>query len=504
MNRLQSIAHQLMRERGLLPEFSPEALREIQAIVFASAGAPSVDDQAAHGARDLRDRLWVSIDNDTSRDLDQLSVAEALPGDATRVLVAIADVQATVARGSAIDAHAATNTTSVYTAAAIFPMLPERLSTDLTSLGPGEDRLAVVVELWVDRDGAVTQSDVYRAAVRNRAKLAYPAVGAWLEGSAPPPPRLAEVPGLDAQLRLQDRVAVAMRERRDQNGALDLQTSQAEAVFEGDELRDLRPDLPNRAKQLIEDLMVAANGATARFLAGRGYPSLRRVLRSPERWERIVALAAGLGEKLPAIPDGKALGRALTKWRHADPGRFPELSLSVVKLLGRGEYVLELPGQAPEGHFGLAVTDYTHSTAPNRRFPDLVTQRLLVSAIAQGGGGAGPGGASASAHTPYTEDELRALAAHCTIQEVNAAKVERQVSKAAAALLLGPRVGQRFDAIVTGASQKGTWVRIEHPLTEGKVVRGFEGLDVGDRVRVELVHTDVERGFIDFVRARTS
>jgi exoribonuclease-2 len=500
MNRLQSIAHQLMRERGLLPDFSPDALREIQAI----ARAPAVDDPAARavlGARDLRDRPWVSIDNDTSRDLDQLSVAEPLPGDATKVMVAIADVQATVARGSAIDAHAATNTTSVYTAAAIFPMLPERLSTDLTSLGPGEDRLAVVVELWVDREGAVTQSDVYRAAVRNRAKLAYPAVGAWLEGSAPPPPRVAEVPGLDAQLRLQDRVAVAMRERRDQNGALDLQTAQAEAVFEGDELSDLRPDLPNRAKQLIEDLMVAANGATARFLAGRGYPSLRRVLRSPERWERIVALAAGLGEKLPAIPDGKALGRALSKWRRADPGRFPELSLSVVKLLGRGEYVLELPGQAPEGHFGhfghfgLAVTDYTHSTAPNRRFPDLVTQRLLVSAIA--------GGAAGGAHQPYTEDELRALAAHCTTQEVNAAKVERQVSKAAAALLLAPRIGQRFDAIVTGASQKGTWVRIEHPLTEGKVVRGFEGLDVGDRLRVELVHTDVDRGFIDFVRAQT-
>ncbi len=492
MNRLQSIAHQLMRERGLLPDFSPEALREVQAI----AGAPAVDDQAARavlGARDLRDRLWVSIDNDTSRDLDQLSVAEPLPGDAIKVLVAIADVQATVARGSAIDAHAANNTTSVYTAAAIFPMLPERLSTDLTSLGPGEDRLAVVVELWVDRDGAVTQSEVYRAAVRNRAKLAYPSVGAWLEGSAPPPAPLAEVPGLDAQLRLQDRAAVAMRERRDQNGALDLQTAQAEAVFEGDELRDLRPDLPNRAKQLIEDLMVAANGATARFLAGRGYPSLRRVLRSPERWERIVALAAGLGEKLPAMPDGKALGRALSKWRRADPGRFPELSLSVVKLLGRGEYVLELPGQAPEGHFGLAVTDYTHSTAPNRRFPDLVTQRLLVSAIA--------GGAAGGAHPPYTEDELRSLAAHCTAQEVNAAKVERQVSKAAAALLLAPRIGQRFDAIVTGASQKGTWVRIEHPLTEGKVVRGFEGLDVGDRIRVELVHTDVDRGFIDFVRA---
>jgi exoribonuclease-2 len=483
MNRLQLIAHQLMRSRGLEPDFSPAVLGETRAI----SGAATADEP---GVRDLRALPWASIDNDTSRDLDQLSVAEALPDRSIKVLVAVADVAAVVGRGSAIDHHAATNTTSVYTAAGVFPMLPERLSTDLTSLGPGVDRLAVVVELVVGVDGDVTRSDVYRATVRNHAKLAYGAVGAWLEGTAPAPEALMRVPGLDAQMRLQDQVAALLRGRREQHGALNLQTPQAEAVFEGDQLRDLRPDLPNRAKQLIEDLMVAANGATARYLERRGYPSLRRVLRSPARWERIVSLAGGLGETLPPRPDGQALGAFLTRRRRADPLRFPELSLSVVKLLGRGEYALERPGQIAEGHFGLAVTDYTHSTAPNRRFPDLVTQRLLRAAMGT------PGGSS-----PYTDAELGTLAGHCTIQEVNAAKVERQVGKSAAAMLLSTRIGERFEAIVTGASDKGTWVRIARPLTEGRLVRGVEGLDVGDRLRVELVHTDVERGFIDFLRA---
>jgi VacB/RNase II family 3'-5' exoribonuclease len=483
MNRLQIIARQLMRARGLEPDFSPAVLGETRAI----AGAATADEPRV---RDLRALPWASIDNDTSRDLDQLSVAEALPDRAIKVLVAVADVAAVVGRGSAIDHHAATNTTSVYTAAGVFSMLPERLSTDLTSLGPGVDRLAVVVELVVGADGDISRSDVYRATVRNHAKLAYGAVGAWLEGTAPAPEALTRVPGLDAQMRLQDQVAAILRGRREQQGALNLQTPQAEAVFEGDQLRDLRPDLPNRAKQLIEDLMVAANGVTARYLERRGYPALRRVLRSPARWERIVVLAAGLGESLPARPDGQALGAFLTRRRRADPLRFPELSLSVVKLLGRGEYVLERPGQAPEGHFGLAVTDYTHSTAPNRRFPDLVTQRLLRAALGTGGGG-----------SPYTDAELGDLAGHCTIQEVNAAKVERQVGKSAAAMLLSTRIGERFEGIVTGASDKGTWVRIARPLTEGRVVRGVEGLDVGDRVGVELVHTDVDRGFIDFVRA---
>jgi len=366
-------------------------------------------------------------------------------------------------------------------------MLPERLSTDLTSLGPGKDRAAMVIEMVVE-GGVVTGSDVYRAVVRNRAQLAYNSVAAWLDGGAPAPAALAAVPGLDEQIRIQDRAAQAMRGLRFQHGALSLQTPRAEAVFEADRLLDLRADLPNRAKELIEDLMVAANGVTARLLVQKGFPSLRRVLRAPERWARIVALAEALGETLPAAPSAEALAQFLVRRRAQDPARFPDVSLSVVKLLGRGQYALERPGQKAEGHFGLAVTDYTHSTAPNRRFPDLVTQRLLKAALS--------GGAP-----PYSDDELGALADHCTTQEENAEKVERQVGKSAAAQLLATRIGERFDAMVTGASAKGTWVRIARPPVEGRIMRGFEGLDVGDAVRVELVHTDVERGHIDFVRS---
>jgi VacB/RNase II family 3'-5' exoribonuclease len=480
LNQLQAIAHRIMIQRGLLPDFSPAAMSEARAIADTP---PSV----GPGIHDLRDRPWASIDNDSSRDLDQLSVAEAMPQGATRIFVAIADVDALVERGSALDDHARTNTTSVYTAAAIFPMLPERLSTDLTSLGEGRDRLAIVVEMVVSSDGTLHDADVYRAVVRNHAKLAYDSVAAWLDSSAQAPARLHAIPGLEAQIRMQERAARALRQLRLQHGALSLKTPESQAVFEGDELADLRPEEPNRAKELIEDFMVAANGTTARYLARHGFPSLRRVLRSPQRWDRIMALAQALGSNLPPKPDREALAHFLATRRQADPGTFSDLSLSVVKLLGRGEYVLELPGQKPEGHFGLAVSDYTHSTAPNRRFPDLVTQRLVKAAIA-------------GEPVPYPNDELKALARHCTEQEANAAKVERRVSKSAAALLLSARIGERFDALVTGASEKGTWARILHPATEGKVVRGFEGLDVGDRVGVQLVHTDVERGLIDFSR----
>jgi len=481
MNKLRAIARRNMIERGLLPDFSPAVLAETSAIKEVSAAlSPAI--------RDLRGLLWTSIDNDSSRDLDQLTVAEPLTDGAVKVYVAISDVDAAVRRHCAIDDHAQTNTTSVYTAAGSFPMLPERLSTDLTSLGEGQDRLAIVAEMTVDVDGTVKDTNVYRAAVRNHAKLAYDSVATWLDGSAPAPPRIASTPGLYAQLRVQDHVAQAMRRLRYEHGALSLQTPQAEAVFDGDELSDLRPDEPNRAKELIEDLMVAANGAIAKYLATKGFPSLRRALRSPERWDRIATLARALGEQLPRQADGNALSRFLAKRRQEDPARFPDLSLSVVKLLGRGEYVLDLPRQRPEGHFGLAVTDYTHSTAPNRRFPDLVTQRLVKAALA-------------AEPPPYTDAELSALAHHCSAQEANATKVERQVGKSAAALLLGGRIGQKFDGLVSGASDKGTWVRILHPLTEGRVVRGFQGLDVGDRVHVELVHTDVDRGFVDFARS---
>jgi len=487
-NRLAAIARNAMQERGLLPEFSAAALAELGSLAIAAAAPQS--GEAMHDLRDLRELPWASIDNDDSLDLDQLSVAgRSESGDQT-ILVAVADVDALVKRGCAIDDHARANTTSVYTAGGIFPMLPERLSTDLTSLNEGEDRLAIVVEMTMSADGSVRESTVYRALVRNHAKLAYNALAAWLEGGAVPQhlqSLLPSTPVLDEQLRTQDRIAQSMRKLRHEHGALSLQTPEARPVFSGDELADLRTDPPNRAKELIEEFMVAANGAVALFLDARHFSSLRRVLRSPERWGRIRDLAAAQGARLPGEPDSKALEAFLIKRRDADPQSFPDLSLSVVKLLGRGEYAIELPGQKAAGHFGLSVQDYTHSTAPNRRFPDLVAQRLVKAALA-------------GTPAPYTNAELEDLALHCTTQEDNAAKVERQVRKSAAALLLATRIGERFEAIVTGASAKGTWVRIERPATEGKLVSGAKGLDVGDRVQVKLLRVDVERGFIDFAR----
>jgi len=476
---LFAIAHEAMLERGLLPDFSAEVLAETGRIVRA---APAT----GPGIRDLRELPWVSIDNDDSRDLDQLSVALPMAGGAVKVLVAIADVDALVGKDSAVDDHAWTNTTSVYTPAGMFPMLPEKFSTDLTSLGEGQDRRAVVMEMAIAADGSQSASNIYRAAVRNQAKLAYIGVAAWLDGLAPAPARLEAAPDLQEQLRIQDRVAKALRRVRQAEGALQLEASEARAVFDDEgALSDLLPETRNRAMDLIEDFMIAANGVNAHFFASRDQPSLRRVLPIPKRWDRIVALAAESGCRLPAKPDAVALDAFLGKARRADPERFPDVSLSVIKLLGRGEYALEVPGRISEGHFALAVKEYTHSTAPNRRFPDLVAQRLMKAALDR-------------QPAPYSVDELATLARHCTEQEDNAAKVERRVRKSAAAMLLSSRIGARFDAIVTGAADKGTWVRISRPTTEGRVVRRFEGLDVGDRVRVELIHTDVARGFIDF------
>lgn len=470
-----------MLGHGFAPDFPTDAVREAGALTGAAA-VP-----ATGAVRDLRHLLWASIDNDDSRDLDQLSVAEKRDAGRVCVQVAIADVDALASNGSAIDGHARQNTTSVYTAGQIFPMLPERLSTDLTSLVQGAERLAMVVELLVDTEGQLEKWDVYRAVVLNRAKLAYPSVAAWLEGTAAPPGAVAAVPGMDEQLRLQDSVAAALRARRHAHGALTLETLQTHAVFDEEALRDLLPDRKTRAHELIEDLMIAANVAAARYLESRGFPSLRRVLRTPKRWDRIVALAAETGDRLPATPDAVALGTFLARRRLANPQGFPDLSLAVVKSLGSGEYVAQRPHQPVPGHFGLAVSGYTHSTAPNRRYPDLISQRLLKSATC----GRPP---------PYREEELASLAAHCTLQQANADKVERRVAKSAAALLLAGRLGEPFDAIVTGVTPDGTWVRILRPPVEGKLTRGFEGADIGQRVRVRLVHTDAERGFIDFVR----
>ena len=479
---LQRIAQRVMLEKGLLPEFSGDALSELDKIIVPA----TIDSEQVH---DLRNLLWASIDNDDSRDLDQLTVAEMMPGNEVKVLVAVADVDSIVKSKSAIDDHAQHNTTSVYTAAEIFPMLPEKLSTNLTSLNFNEDRPAIVIEMMIGLDGSLKTSDIYKAHVRNHAKLAYNSVAAWLEGKGIVPEAITAVNGLADNLLMQDKVAQSMKSLRHTHGALSLETIETKPIFKGDEIRDLEEEKKNRAKDIIEDFMIGANGVTARYLSSKKFPSIRRVVRTPKRWERIVELADEHGSKLPNTPDSRALEEFLTKEKAADPVRFPDLSLSIIKLMGAGEYVAELPGDTtvPPGHFGLAVRDYTHATAPNRRYIDLITQRLLKAAIE-------------GETLPYSNNELEVLAKHCTEGEDAANKVERQVSKSAAAILLESRIGERFDAIITGAAPKGTWVRILHPPIEGKLVYGFEGMDVGHRIRVQLIHTDVEHGFIDFKR----
>jgi VacB/RNase II family 3'-5' exoribonuclease len=477
---LRKVARRAMIERGLLPDYSPEALAELNDI----HAAPT---EAEDSVRDLRHLLWCSIDNDDSRDLDQLSVAESMSTGVVKIYVAVADVDAVVKRGTAIDDHARHNTTSVYTAAEIFLMLPERLSTDLTSLNYDNERLSIVIEMVIETDGSLRDSSVYRAVVLNRAKLAYSSVAAWLDGKSNAPEGLTAIKGLAENLQIQDKVAQTMKMFRHVHGALTLETMETHPVFEEDKLMDLETEEKNRAKDIIEDFMIAANGATARYLNSKMFPSLRRVVHIPKRWDRIIEIATEVGFTLPAAPDSKALEQFLVKQKNADPIGFPDLSLSIIKLLGPGEYIAEFPGETDEGHFGLAVKDYTHSTAPNRRYPDLVTQRLLKAAIA-------------GHPVPYDKDELTSLAKHCTEEEDAAKKVERQVEKSAAAMLLESKIGERFDGIVTGAASKGTWVRLFHPPIEGRLIQGFEGVDVGHRVRVQLVHTDVERGFIDFRR----
>jgi exoribonuclease II len=486
-HQLRDIAHEAMLQRNLQPDFPDAARQEANALSAPAVGAAA----ATRSMRDLRALPWCSIDNDDSRDLDQLSVTQPGANGAVRVLVAIADVDALVHPGSAIDAHARLNTTSVYTAAGVFPMLPLRLSTDLSSLNQDEDRAALVIEFSVRSDGSLDASSgdggVYSAWVRNQAQLTYDGIAAWLDGKAAAPARVSAVPGMDAQLRTQDRLGDALQEARRRAGALSLSTREARPVFTAGTLTDMQPDEGNRAKEMIASFMIAANGVVARYLDAKGFPSLRRLLREPARWDRIMVIAAALGDTLPAKPNALALAEFLTRRRSAEPEKFADLSLAIVKLLGSGEYMMTRPGHPVIGHFGLAVSDYTHTTAPNRRYPDLITHRLLKAAMR----GAPP---------PIGDAELTELAQHCSAQEDNAAKVERQIRKSAVSLLLAARIGERFDGVVTGVSDKGTWVRVTHPIAEGRIVRGFEGLDVGDRVGVELISIDAVRGFIDFKR----
>ncbi len=470
-----------MVEAGFQPDFPADVVREVQAL---NPGAPQ---SAAPSARDLRSLLWSSIDNDSSRDLDQVEYVEKLPDGTVRLLVGIADVDASVPKGSATDHYAAGESTSVYTGVATFPMLPGELSTDRTSLLDEQDRFSIVIELHILDSGEVKGRDVYPAWLRNRAKLAYSSTGAWLEGSGPIPPAIAAAPGMEAQLRLQLETSEKLSGIRKQHGALAFESVETTPVLQNGEVKDLVVSRRTVAEDIIENFMVAANVAMAQYLKEKGSLSIRRVVRIPKRWDGIQAIASQFGVHLPAAPDPRALSEFLDQRKAADPGHFQDLSLSVVKLLGPGEYIVEPPGAEHEGHFGLAESDYTHSTAPNRRYADLVTQRLLKAT-------------SAGGPAPYSEPELSAIAAHCTEREDAARKVERLMRKVAAACLLNRRIGDVFDGVITGASPKGTYVRLLKFPAEGRVVRGAQGIDVGDTVRVRLVSVDVAKGFIDFER----
>ena len=474
---LQSIAHRVMLERGLLPDFSSEVLSELKRLQSPINDAPDV--------RDMHNLLWASIDNDDSLDLDQLTVAQAMPDGKIKVMVAIADVDSLVRKGTALDKHARHNTTSVYTAARIFPMIPDLLSADLTSLKLNEERMALVIEMELGADGSLLNSSIYRARVCNHAKLAYNNIAPWLEGNGIVPEAVSSIPGLADNLLLQDKAAQSLKKLRHVHGALTLETIEAKPIFDDDQIKTLEIEEKNRAKELIEDFMIAANGITARYLSENGVPSIRRVVRAPKRWDRIVEIAENHQYELPYEPDSKALEEFLIHAKAADQMRFSDLSLAVIKLLGSGEYVAESSNETAPGHFGLAVKDYAHSTAPNRRYPDLLTQRLL-KAVLEG------------KPIPYRKDELDELAAHCTEAEDIATKVERRVEKSAAALMLESRIGETFDSIVTGASEKGTWVRLLSIPVEGKLEEGLEGVDVGDQIRVQLILVDVQQGFIDF------
>jgi exoribonuclease-2 len=473
-----------MREHGFDPEFGSDV--ETQA---RDTKSPASTD----GLRDMRELLWSSIDNDESRDLDQVEVAEQLPNGAIRILVGIADVDALVGKGSPADLRAQENSTSVYTGVAVFPMLPEQFSTNLTSLNQDEDRAAVIIENVVEEDGEVSHYEVYRGVVRNKAKLAYDSTGAWLQntsgGTVQPPEKVAQIRGLAQQLRLQWEAASRLKRERQENGALELETIEATPVAKNGRVVDLALTHKTVARDLIEDFMIASNVAIAKWLEAKGRSGIRRIVREPERWGRIVEVASQYGETLPPEPDSLSLAQFLAKRRAADPLRFPDLSLSIVKLMGPGAYALDLPGKDPGGHFGLAAHDYSHATAPNRRYADLVTQRLVKAVLA-------------NQPAPYNDEELAQLAQHCTEREDAENKVERTMRKVGAALMLADRIGEQFDAIVTGASSKGTYVRLLRPPAEGRVVRGERGMDVGDRVSVRLLGTDAEKGWIDFAGVR--
>ena len=476
---LRVVARDVMVEEGFDPDRDPAINEQLKSVGRQpDSGAP---------LKDMRDLLWSSIDNDDSRDLDQIEFAEVRAGGGWRVCIGIADVDSEVPKGSPIDIHASAQTTTVYTGAVIFPMIPMELSAGATSLFEGVERKAVVVDMVVGADGTVGSAEVYRARVTNKAQLAYPSVGNWMDSGAATPPKVAQVARLEAQLRLQADIAHALRKTRLDNGALEIETVEARAVADNGRVTAIEKTQKNTATDMIEDFMIAANGSVARFLEAHHVSSIRRIVRSPDRWQRIVDLAGEFGRTLPPEPDPVALHEFMLERKSADPDHFPDLSLAVVKLMGPGEYILDRPGVEEPGHFGLAVQDYTHSTAPNRRYADLVTQRVVKAVLA-------------GAPAPYTDDELTQIARNCTLKEDAARKVERKVRKIAAAILFSDRIGQRFKAIVTGNKSSGTYVRVVDPPVEGRLMRGEKDVDVGDEIEVELLSTNPRKGFIDFGR----
>ena len=473
---LAALARQEMLDHGFEPDLPPDAVAQ------AAAAHQSFDT----GLKDLTGLLWSSIDNDDSRDLDQIEWAERTAAG-IRVLVGIADVDSAVAKDSPVDRHAAIETTTVYAQIRTFPMLPEQLSTDRTSLNQDQDRAAIIIEFTVDGEGNATAGSVYRGRVRNRAQLTYSGVGTWLEGKGAMPDKVAALRDLEAQLRLQNEAAHLLRGARDRLGALNFDRAELQATVDEGKVKGIEGRRANTASRLIEDFMIAANEVMARTLRDAGVTSIRRVVKAPERWPRMVELAAHYGYHLPPEPDAAALNALLKERKKADPDHFPDVSLAVLKLMGPGEYVATRPGADADGHFGLAATDYTHSTAPNRRFADLVTQRLLKSL-------------NGGERAPYSDEELEQIARNCTLKEDQARKVQRDMVKRLAAVALHDRVGEQFRAIVTGVTPKGVFVRVSDPPVEGRLMRGEEGLDVGDRIDVTLLATDAARGYIDFGR----
>lgn len=479
---LAIIAQQAMKDRDLLPDFSSDVLKEIEELYEPSIPIKNLP------AKDMRENLWFSIDNDDSRDLDQLTHAEQLPDGKNRIRVAVADVSLLVKQQTAVDKHAAYNTTSVYTPSKIFPMLPEKLSTDLSSLNPGEDRLAIIFEGTISQSGALEDSSVYLAYVHNYAKLAYNSLSAWLDGQSPPPEAVTKKTGLDNQIRLQDTIAKQIAQHRHEAGALSLETIEATPIISNDIIVDIKATEITRSRKLIENFMIVANTISVKYSTSKGLPVFRRVVTVPKRWDKIIDVARERGERLPKEPNPIALEQFLVKQRELDPISYPDLSLTIIKLLGKGEYIASEPGKSAPGHFGLALRDYSHSTAPNRRYPDLITQRLIIASLLQ-------------QPAPYQFDELTILAKHCTEKEDDAEKVERRMRKSAAALVLTPMIGKEFKAIVTGVTEQGTWVRLLNPPVEGKLVKGANMIDVGDHITVKLIHTDVLNGYIDFAKS---